>query len=301
MKAERRHDLKTNALARGVEAAPDYWREYGSRILLVALVAAIVFLLVRYWNDKKLNDARLVAESVETANMAVHELAELPRVEGGASAAEVAQSRQKVAQQAEQAINTVLNSSKDPKTLANAYLARGDLNWELANFPEMPGSQTLPTDLQLTNRDGLFEQARSSYEKVLDPSYSASTTDVFYARMGLAAVAEDLVQWDQAKSQYQAIGAVANMPESFKQLANTRLADLPKLQTPVLLVPPPVVAPAPASGPSMPTGPIPGFTDILPTPTPQTLPTFGPPMPSPASAPTSGPATVPASGPTTRP
>ena len=51
---ERRHDLKTNALARGVEGMPRSLREYGSRILLVVLVAAIVFLLVRYWNYKKI-------------------------------------------------------------------------------------------------------------------------------------------------------------------------------------------------------------------------------------------------------
>ena len=308
MKAERRHDLKTNTLVRGVEAAPDYWKEYGSRILLVALVAAIVFLLVRYWNDKKVRDAELVTESVETANVAVHELAQLPRqIEGGTSASEVASNRQKVAQQADQAINTVLNSSKDPKTLANAYLARGDLNWELANFPELPGSQTLPSDLQITNRDGLFEQARTSYEKVLDPAYAASSTDVFYARMGLAAVAENVGQWDQAKSQYQAIVSTANMPDSFKQLAETRLADLPKYQTPVLLVAPPAVAPAPASAPSNLSGPIPGFSDLLPKPTPtpatmpRTLPSDAFPTMPPSSAPSSAPASAPASGPTTRP
>ena len=40
--------------------------------------------------------------------------------------------------------------------------------------------------------------------------------------MGLAAVAENMGQWDQAKSQYEGIRDAANMPDSFKQLANSR-------------------------------------------------------------------------------
>lgn len=248
MKAERRHDLKTNALARGVEGAPDLWREYGSRFLLIVLVAAIVFLLVRWWNENKANQARMVAESIETANNTVHDLGILP-IEAGAGlpASQVAQNRQNLVQQAEESINKVLNTTKDPKTLANAYLARGDLNWTLANFPELPGAATLPSQLQISDHNALAEQARSSYQKVLEPPYSSSMADVFYARMGLAAIAENLGQWDQAKEQYQAIKDGAAMPDSFKQIASGRLANLSKVQTPVLLVPPPEVSPAAAA------------------------------------------------------
>jgi hypothetical protein len=256
MKAERRHELKTNALARGVEGAPDYWREYGSRLLLVVLIAAIVFLLVRYWNDKKAHDAQMVSQAMDTANSSVHELSMLPlEIGSGGSASDVAENRQRVVQQAEQAINTVLNSTKDPKTLANAYLARGDVNWTLANFPDLPGASTLPAQLQMSNHETFVEQARASYAKVLEPPYSGSETDVFYARMGLAAVAENQAQWDQAKAQYQAIRNAPNMPPSFVEIAATRLGNLTKMQTPVLLVPPPVVAApeAPATMPGMPT------------------------------------------------
>jgi tetratricopeptide (TPR) repeat protein len=289
MKAERRHDLKTNALARGVEGAPELWREYGSRILLVVLVAAIVFLLVKYWNEKKAQDAKVVAESIEAANNLVHQLNLLP-LEYAGSASELAENRQKTVQQAEEAINKVLNSTKDPKTLANAYLARGDLNWSLANFPDTPGAATLPAQLQISDRSGLADQARSSYEKVLVPPYSGSTTDVFYARMGLAAVAENQGQWDQARAQYQAIKDGANMPDSFKEIAGTRLGVLPKVQTPVLLVPPPVVAPGPPA--SMPT------TGRV------AAPTTAPSVPTTMVAPpenASPPATGPASHPTTIP
>jgi predicted negative regulator of RcsB-dependent stress response len=257
MKAERRHELKTNALARGLEGVPDYWREYGSRILLVVLVAAIVFLLVRYWNDKKATDARLVAESVETASTSLQELQQLPAQAFARPASAIAEDREKLRQQADQAINTILNTTKDPKMLVAAYRDRGDLNWALANFPETPGSTTLPSSQQLTNRDAFLDQAKASYEKVLTPAYNASAENVFAARMGLAAIAENQGKWDEAKSQYQAIADAANMPASFKELAGKRLSNLTKYQTSALLVPPPEVAPlattAPATSTSQPT------------------------------------------------
>lgn len=300
MKAERRHELRTNALARSVEGAPDLWREYGSRILLAVLVAAIVFLLVKYWNDSKARQAQAVTEAIQAANSSVRELGMLPlEVRPGSPAADLAESRQRVAQQAEQSINTVLNSAKDSKLLADAYLIRGDLNWTLANFPELPAAETLPSNLQLTNRDAFMEQARSSYQKVLDPQYSGSTTDVFYARMGIAAVAENMGQWDQAKSQYEAIRDAANMPQSFKEVAGTRLADLAKDQTPVLLVPPPVAVPAAPSTQEAP-GLMPtsmSATSTGPSTQPASAPAAAPlttsPESQPASTPSSHPATTP--------
>lgn len=281
MKAERRHELKTNALARGLEGVPDYWREYGSRILLVVLVAAIVFLLVRYWNDKKANDARLVAESIETASTSLQELQRLPAQAFARPASAIAEDREKLRQQADQAINTILNTTKDPKMLVAAYRDRGDLNWALANFPETPGSTTLPSSQQLTNRDAFLDQAKASYEKVLDPAYNASVENVFAARMGLAAVAENQQKWQEAKSQYQAIADAANMPASFKELAGKRLSNLAKYQTPALLVPAPEVTPLPTTGPAT----SPSSAAPQPTTTPSVTPHTSPAISQPTTRP----------------
>jgi hypothetical protein len=253
MKAERRHELKTNSLARGLEGVPEHWREYGSKVLLVILVGAIVFLLVRYWNDKKVRDAEMVTSSMQTAHAELEQLKNLPIQLFGASASAVAEQRQRIAQQVDQAFSTVINSTKDPKTLANAFLGQGDLNWMLANFPELPGAETLPSNLQIQNRDALLDQARSWYEKVLESGNSAAPSDVFYARLGLAAIAENQSQWDKAKSQYQSVVDAAEMPTSFKEYARDRLAQLPQLLTPALIVPRPPVVPeatAPASAPA---------------------------------------------------
>jgi hypothetical protein len=49
MKAERRHELKTNALARFLEALPDLSRNYGGKALLfiVLLLLLVVFIRTR--------------------------------------------------------------------------------------------------------------------------------------------------------------------------------------------------------------------------------------------------------------
>ena len=259
MKAERRHELKTNALARGLDDMPELWHEYGSKILLIVLVAAVAFLLVRYWADKKAHDAELITSSMQSIHSDLDQLRGLPMLlANGAGAQVVAEQRQKIAQRVDGSISTVLNTAKDSKVLANAFLARGDLNWLLANFPDVPGSDTLPSTLQIQNHDSLLDEARASYEKVLEPAYSTSPSDVFYARIGLAAIDENQAQWDKAKAQYQAIADAADMPASFKDYSGERIAQLPQLQSAALIVPqpPPPAVEIPKPEPRGPIGPI---------------------------------------------
>ena len=182
MKAERRHDLKTNALARGVEDARSP-REYGSRILLVVLVAAIVFLLVRYWNDKKIRDVQMVTESLQTANSSVRELGLLPlEIRAGGSAADVAENRQRVVQHAEQSINTVLNSAKDPEGARRCLSGSRRSELDAGQFPGASRGH-LPSNLQLSNRDPFMEQAARPTRRYWTRNTPARRTDVFYARM----------------------------------------------------------------------------------------------------------------------
>lgn len=266
MKAERRHELKTNSLAKSLEGLPQYWREYGSRVLLVVLVAAITFLLVRYWNDKKAREQETISTSLETAHTALRELERAPlELAGGAPASAIAEERERLTQQVDTALAGLVSATKDPKVLSNAYLARGDLYWTLANFPALPGSETQPS-LDVPNRDGVLEQARSWYQKVIDQGNAATLDDQFYARVGLAAVAENLRQWDKARDQYNAIANSGSMTPSYKQYATERLAQSSQYETTPLIVPAPPappVAPAPpptterAVGPIGPIGPMP--------------------------------------------
>src|SRR5579859_4313132 len=188
MKSERRHDLKTNTLSQQLEGLPDYWRDYGNKVLLAVIVGLLVYISVRYYRDKKAKDAEQVAASLETIRTSMGELDQLQMVEATGSPA-ASEARLKVSSAINDAISTILSTSKDPKIIARAYVAQGDLDWKLANMPDPPGATTRP-DLKMPNREGLLGGAAEFYTKVLDPPYSSEPLDVFTARLGLAAVAE---------------------------------------------------------------------------------------------------------------
>ena len=264
MKAERRHELKTNALARGIEGFPNYWRDYGSRALLFVVVMLLVFLLVRYWNQKKQQQAEEVTAAMENVQSELQRLDQFPLSYGGPPSV-VLEQRKQILQQADGSIQTLLNSSKDPNILAKANLAQGDLDWKLATLPDMPAAETQPS-LRVPNRQKLLNDARAAYERILVPPYDNSALNVYSARMGLAAVAENLQEWDKARQQYEAIVNSSNLPASFRDYARARLDALPGYQRPAYLGPPPppetqpTTAPAQQLGPqapsTMPTAPI---------------------------------------------
>jgi predicted negative regulator of RcsB-dependent stress response len=294
MKSERRHELKTNALARRLEGLPDYWREYGNKVMLVIIVFLIAYLAVRYYNDKKAREAQNVTDSLATIQSQLGTLDQLDRMYMQTDAANIADVRQKSTAAANDAINTLLSNSKDPKVLARAYIAQGDLDWKLANLPDPPGATTRP-ELKISNRDPLLNEAKSSYAKVLDAPYNQNALDVFTARMALAAIAENQGAWDEAKKQYQAVLDSTSFPVGFKDLAREHLDHLPEIQKAALLVPAPEIPPASSAatqstqpailGPEAP----PMAQPANPTTTPTAVPTTGPAaMPS-QSQPTTAP------------
>jgi hypothetical protein len=289
MKSERRHELKTNTLSQGLEGLPDYWREYGNKILLVVIVGLIVFMAVRYWKDKKVRDVQQQNAALDTLRVNMTELDQLQLMQAVGSPG-AADARQRVTSAATDAISTLLSTSKDPKILARAYVAQGDLDWKLANMPDPPGAATRP-DLKISNREGLLGGAAESYAKVLDPPYNKDALDVFTARMGLAVVAENQAKWDEAKKQYQAIADSKAFPPSFKDIANKRLSELPGYQKAPLLTPPAEPSTAPSApavfGPESPMFPTTAPADRpLNLQIPMTLPTT---MPAATSAPTTQP------------
>ena len=287
MKAQRRHELKTNALARGLEGLPDYWREYGNRVLLFIIACLVVFLAVRYWRDKRDREARLVADSLQSAQTALGELDRLPMRYGAAMQGQsdaLAKQRESIVQTADGAINSVINDAKDPKMLANGYLAKAELNWRLANLPDIPGAQTRPSLRLQKSPDELLNAARSAYQQVLQMQPAADPLAVFQAHVGLAAIAENQHQWDDARKQYQTIVDAPNLPQTFKDYAKDRLANLPQIESPVVL----------GEGPDL-------FGSHSTT-EPTTAPVFGPlQLPSTTQPSTQSAAPAPASRPTTAP
>ena len=122
---------------------------------------------------------------------------------------------------------------EDPRLLAEARLARGDLNWKLANFPDLPGAQTQPA-LQFTrSRQDLLKTAADSYLNVIeDPAAPPESQRT--AHLGLAAVYENRREWDKARAEYQKVVNDTSVPKPFKDLAVDRLNNLEQVQHPPL-------------------------------------------------------------------
>src|SRR6476646_7036435 len=67
MKAERRHQLQENSLVRNVRNFPEFWRAYGSKILLGIILILLAILLIRMWINKRAETRKQMAEELFSA------------------------------------------------------------------------------------------------------------------------------------------------------------------------------------------------------------------------------------------
>ena len=252
MKAERRHELKTNTLARGLENLPEVSRQHGTKILAGVLVVLLAVFVIRQRIVSGRERSAMAAYSLNSARGAIAQLDEAVDM-GFTSPQGLATLRQRVATAGEESIRSVLETADDPRLLAEAKLARGDLNWRLANFPDLPGAATQPTLQFPRSKKDLLSTAEQAYQDVFnDPSSPVET--VRTARFGLAAVHENRGEWDKAKEQYQKLVNDIDTPGPFKDQAVARLNAMETLRKPVLFGPP-ATAPSPATATSPSTGP----------------------------------------------
>lgn len=231
MKAERRHELKTNTLAHQLENLPEFGRQYGTKILLaiVAVLAIVVF--VRYQARASRDAREQAAETFAAALSGINNLDGVPNMPDGRAAAD---QRKQIQEQAARGIQQVLDQSKDDALRADALLARGDLNWKLATLPEIRGAETQPS-LKLTESDDdLLEKARAAYEAAANTA-GASPLTVANARLSLAAVAEEQSKWDEARKHYEQLMADPRTPEPFKNDARVRIEELADISKPILI------------------------------------------------------------------
>ncbi len=242
MKAERRHELKTNELAKGLERLPELGKRYGGVALLAVVVIALAIVLIRHRINSQ-RQAQLVAEqNLASAYYLVDALRnpDLMRISG---AEQLAIERRQEVDAARQAILAVLQGTEDKSVLASALVAQGDLNWLIANLPAIPAATTQPSlQLDITPADAT-EQARNSYQEVLK-SYPDRMLPVMAARFGLAGIAENEGQWEAARRAYEAVQQDERAPVALKTLASMRLTLLNTIQQPLYLAD---VRPVPAS------------------------------------------------------
>ena len=231
MKSERRHELKTNALARGL-GSPETLRRHGSKVLLAVIVILLIIVWVRQRRSSTAERTIQIAAALTEARQLIDNLKELGNF--AASPQDMATNRQAWTVRVESLLEQVAESD-DPAVRAEGLVARGDLYWALANIPELPGAATQPLLRAERPAEEYLAQAEQAYQNVVASPEEAPRSSVVTARLGLAAVAENRGDWDGATRQYQALIDDAATPQPMKDLAEARLRILPQLRRPIRL------------------------------------------------------------------
>ena len=258
MKAQRRHELKQNTLARGLENLPEVSRRHGTKILIVVMVGLVVTLLIRQRVTSARADAEQAAYWLSNGRDLVRQLRDTSERVPATQFVSVAD---QIAKGVDQAVQQVLDLSDDARLVAEARLVQGDLNWELASLPEPPGATTRPQLAYSQSDEQLLQKAAAAYQAVVADPKAPKESEIS-ARLGLAAVSENRKQWDQAKEQYQKIVDDAAAPKPLKDLAARSLSNLEIIRKDPLIGQP---ASMPATTQSATTSTAPATTSTAPT------------------------------------
>ncbi len=226
MKAERRHELQANTLAATLTNAPEFLRQHGAKVLLVIIVALLIAIFIHQRTRRTQEQLDFGWTAITAARMSMDRIA---------NPAQMAAARKQLIDSATQSLASVV-ASDNPQIAAQAYLLRGDLNWTIANLPDIPEAATQPSlKIEGAPREYLTS-AKTAYTKVIR-AYPEETQTVTSARFGLAAIAENEHDFAAAQKIYTEIKADPNTLPAYKTLADLRLTALDIIKNPVYVVP----------------------------------------------------------------
>jgi hypothetical protein len=234
MKAERRHELQQNTLASVITDVPLYVRFHANKIMVGIIIVCLLILLVRHRMNAAAESQELVRASLMSARNGIEQLRMVdfsqPSEQGKI------QERKKLANQVGAAIEEVIGNapSSDTAVQSQAILARGDLNWRLANLSPLEGAATQPALQMERSPEQYLDAAQGAYQEVLR-LYSDNGIAKVTATLGLAAIAENRRNWDEAGKHNDTDEADKSLPEVFHQIAKIRKSILPIIRTPVYL------------------------------------------------------------------
>ncbi len=252
MKAERRHELQTNALDHLILVAPDFFKRHGTKLLLVLtlIVLGIVFMQRRRASaeheaqetSQKLSLVRVYLDRVRTRPGSVYPQSDVTL---------------DLVEQAKKLATDVLDNAKDPAIKAQAYVALGDCFWAKAHYP---GTNDPDATAEAVKK------AEAAYTSVLSGETKDEALPCTLARFGLAAIAEERgfaaeqahksgeEDWAKARQTYQAIIDDPQADAAHVAEAKFRSELLGKLREPVIIEPatrPAVSAPIPSLKPTL--------------------------------------------------
>jgi hypothetical protein len=228
MKAEHRHELKTNALAKHLLTFPDYIREYGARFALGLAIGIMVIILIFQRINRSSTQAMEARGDLAYARDKIELLsnAQVDFLGTGVRPADVSG--------LPKLLRDIKEKTSDKHILAEVLVAQGDYAWAMANLPPPSGATTNPS-LKPDKEPGEFlKDAQGAYQAALD-QYGDLPMPVAAAHFGLAAVAEQNHDWDTAKKHYEAVKAMGPTADAFKPVAMRKLDRLAEIRQPILI------------------------------------------------------------------
>jgi len=235
MKAQRRHELRENELARVIKGAPSFWQQSGGKLLAGLIAVLVIALLINFRIRSNRQSREQAIQGLSAARSLNEELRSQAIMSAFAPPQEASLRRKQFFNEANNVLGDVTRLTDDRTLTSEALLARGDLNWTLATLPEIPGAATQPT--LAAGRKELLDAADDAYRAVTE-SYADNKPAYFAARFSLAAIAEERGDWDNAKALYEKLVEETRDQPAYQQLAANRLRILPQLREAVVLAKP---------------------------------------------------------------
>jgi hypothetical protein len=191
-----------------------------------------VIVLIRWRMNATAEKQVTVTNDLATARASVQRLGNMSLM---GPPEQLATQRSKTIDEINAAIDSIATnaSSSDAALQARALLTRGDLYWTLANMPEIPGASTQPSLRLARTSEEYLAEAEKAYQSVVT-NFANQSESVLAANFGLAAIAENRHNWDDARKIYEQIKG-SNAEQMYRDLAEARLKLLPQIQQPVLV------------------------------------------------------------------
>lgn len=230
MKAERRHELQQNTLAKVLEDLPLYLRFHANKILVGVIVVCLLFLLYRHRTNSAEQSRELAKESLTNARMGMMQLKQVDQMNANDLAR--ASERKKLIDQVQLAIDQILSStsdSSDAPLRAEASVLRGDLLWEVANLPPLPGASTLPAAVAPPTTRESLDSAEAAYRETL-VKYPNQSIPRVASLLALAAIEENRGNWEKALEQYKIVEDDTTIPQLYRSVAKARQEVIPTIR-----------------------------------------------------------------------
>jgi tetratricopeptide (TPR) repeat protein len=237
MKSKRQEEPQKKTLSRQIDGWPEFFQQNASRILLGLTLAVLAVLIVRYRVASSQQRLLTARASAVRARQDLEHLKQDVQLSSGPPELLAARRDQLTAQVLAE-LSEVLNDSTDSDTAlrADAYGVRGDLYWTLANSPVFPEATTRPALALKDSPDTLLGEAEADYRHVIE-QYPSQLMDWASAEFGLAAIAENRSNWDEAQKRYEEVENRADAPDMLKSTAQIQMGLLSRLRQPILVGP----------------------------------------------------------------